>query len=556
LAGRRKNLKIIPLGGVGTIGKNLTVLEYGKDMILIDCGLMFPDDEMLGIDYVIPDISYLEEQADKLRGIVLTHGHEDHIGALPFALKTLSAPVYGTEITIALAKNKLKEHGLEGRELNCIVPGDTLQLGCFRIEFIKVSHSIAGAVALVIHTPLGIVVHTGDFKIDFTPADDEPIELQKLGIVGAKGVLALLSDSTNAERPGYTMSERRVGQTFDRLFEQEKGRIIVASFASNIHRTQQIIDAAVKFKRKICFVGRSMINVVNVARELGILRLKDGQAIEVDEIKRYRDDQVLILTTGSQGEELSGLVRMASGQYPKINVGPGDLVIISASPIPGNEKSVYTVINNLFKKGANVIYESMEEVHVSGHACQEELKLMLSLIKPKYFIPVHGEYRHLKRHGMLAEAIGIPKKHIFEMDLGEVLEITSSGAKIAGTVEAGIVLVDGAGIGDVGNVVLRDRKLLSEDGLMVVVATIDSRTGELMGGPEIISRGFVYVKESEDMIGKVKSMVRDIINTSAGGAVKDYQVIKNQIRSKLRNYLFGLTGRNPMILPVIMNVDV
>lgn len=549
-------MKIIPLGGVGNIGKNITVLEYGKDMIVVDCGLMFPDDEMFGIDYVIPDMSYLEEQADKLRGIILTHGHEDHIGALPFALKSVSTPVYGTEITLALAKNKLKEHGLDDREMHCIAPGDVLQLGCFRIEFIKVSHSIAGAVAMAIHTPLGMVVHTGDFKIDFTPADDEPIELQKLGIIGSKGVLALLSDSTNAERPGYTMSEKRVGQTFDRLFEQAKGRIIVASFASNIYRTQQIIDSAAKFGRKICFVGRSMVNVSNVALELGILHVGERQVIDVDEIKRFRDEEVLILTTGSQGEELSGLVRMASGQYPKINVGPGDLVIISASPIPGNEKSVYTVINNLYKKGANVIYQSMEEVHVSGHACQEELKLMLSLIKPKYFIPVHGEYRHLKRHGMLAEEMGIPRNNIFEMDLGNVLEITAGGAKITDTVEAGIILVDGAGIGDVGNVVLRDRKLLSEDGLMVVVTAIDSSTGELLDGPEIISRGFVYVKESENMIGNVKNIVKEIIDSSARGEVKDYQVIKNQIRSKLRNYLFELTGRNPMILPVVMNVDV
>ncbi|MGI6175513.1 MAG: ribonuclease J [Christensenellales bacterium] len=553
MARKRKGIKIIPLGGLGHIGKNMTVIEYNNEMIIVDCGMMFPDDEMFGIDYVIPDFSYVLENADKLIGILITHGHEDHLGALPYLLKQVQAPVYGTELTVALAKNKLKEHPISFKDFHVVTPDSFITLGPYRIEFMKMSHSIAGAVALAIHTPIGTLLHTGDFKIDFTPADGDPINLQKFGQLGHKGVLALLSDSTNAERPGYTMSEQRVSETFGRLFEQAQGRIIVASFASNVYRTQQIIDAAERFGRKICLVGRSMVNVVDIVRELGILRVNEKSIIEVEMLKRFRDDEVLILTTGSQGEELSGLARMASGNNAKVDVGPGDLVIISASPIPGNEKSVYTVINRLFKRGANVIYESMADVHVSGHACQEELKLMLSLIKPKFFIPVHGEYRHLKRHGMLAQDMGIPKDHIFELEIGNVLEINTRSAKVVETVSAGSVLIDGSGVGDVGNVVLRDRKLLSEDGLIVLVIALDTYTGQIVDGPDIISRGFVYVRESEDMMDGAKRLAEKIVLEH--GRRKEYQGLKNMLRNKLRSYFYDLTKRSPMILPIIMEVD-
>ena len=550
----KKTVKIIPLGGLGEIGKNMTVIEYENDMIIIDCGLMFPEDEMLGIDYVIPDMTYVKENANKLRGILLTHGHEDHIGGIPYALKEFSAPVYGTEITLALVQHKLKEHGISNAKLQRIAPGDTVMVGCFRIEFIKMSHSIAGAVAIAVHTPIGTILHTGDFKLDFTPVDGEPMDLKKIGALGSRGVLALLSDSTNVERPGYTMSEQRVGKTFERLFEQAKGRIIVASFASNIHRTQQIIDSGRKFGRKVCFLGRSMINVVNIATELGIIDIPSQDIIDIDKINRYPDEQVLVLTTGSQGETMSGLSRMAMSGNSKIEIGRGDMVIISASPIPGNEKSVYNVINKLYKLGAEVIYQSMAEVHVSGHACQEELKLMLNLAKPKFFIPVHGEYRHIIMHGRLAESMGIERNHIFELNVGNILELRHNSAAITGNAPSGSIMVDGSGIGDVGNVVLRDRKLLSEEGLMVVVVTIDEENGTLLAGPEVISRGFVYVRESEEIIETAKAIVRGIIDENRTFRAGDWQSVKGIIRSKLRNYLYDMTGRNPMILPIVLTV--
>ncbi|MDL2289149.1 ribonuclease J [Clostridia bacterium OttesenSCG-928-F22] len=549
-----KTVKIIPLGGLGEIGKNMTVIEYGKDMLLIDCGLMFPEDGMLGIDYVIPDMSYVIENAARLRAVILTHGHEDHIGGVPYLLQQIRPLVYGTELTLALVRHKLKEHGIRDKMLRTIAAGDTISIGCFQLEFIKMSHSIAGAVAIAIKTPMGVILHTGDFKVDFTPVDGEPMDLNKIGILGQQGLLALLSDSTNVERPGYTMSEQRVGATFDRLFSEAKGRVIVASFASNIHRTQQIINAGRKYGRKICFLGRSMVNVVNISKELGILKLKPEEIIEADKINRFRDNQILVLTTGSQGETMSGLSRMASSSDSKIEIGKGDLVVISASPIPGNEKSVYRVINNLYRLGARVIYQSIEEVHVSGHACQEELKLMLNLAKPKYFIPVHGEYRHLMKHGLLAENLGIKRKNIFELSIGNVLEIKHNSAAVTGSVTSGSVMIDGSGIGDVGNVVLRDRKMLSEEGLMVVTVTIDQKTGKLAAGPEIISRGFVYVRESEEMIEEVKDIVRDIVANTTGNT-GDWQTIKGAMRSKLRNYLYHKTGRNPMILPVVLLLE-
>ena len=478
----KNKLKVIPLGGLGEIGKNMTVVEYGNDIIVIDCGVSFPEDDMLGIDLVIPDISYLEKNKDKIKAIILTHGHEDHIGALPYVLKQINVPIYGTKLTLGLVKSKLEEHRINYADLHIVKAKDTVKFGSLRVEFIKTSHSIADSVALAIHTPVGIIVHTSDFKVDFTPIDGQVIDLARFASLGEQGVLALFADSTNVELPGYTMSEKTVGAVFDKMFEDAKGRIIVASFASNIHRIQQVIDAAYKYNRKLCVSGRSMVNIVNVATELGYLRMPKNMLVDIDNIGRFPDNRIVVLTTGSQGEPMSALARMAASEHRKLQIKPDDLVIISATAIPGNEKLVSKIINQLFKKGANVIYEGIMDTHVSGHACQEELKLIHTLVKPKFFIPVHGEYRHLKQHAKLAESLGMPKENIFIAELGNVIEFTSNSCRINGSVVAGRVLVDGLGIGDVGNIVLRDRKHLSQDGLMVVVITMSKDDCSIIAG--------------------------------------------------------------------------
>ncbi|MDI9514735.1 MAG: ribonuclease J [Clostridiaceae bacterium] len=556
MATRKKNkLKIIPLGGMEEIGKNMTVFEYGESIIVVDSGLAFPEDEMLGVDLVIPDITYLEKNAEKVRGIVLTHGHEDHIGALPYVLKRLEVPVYGTELTLALLENKLIEHQLSDRaELKIVKQGQTIQLGPFKVEFIRSTHSIADAVALAINTPVGTVLHTGDFKIDQTPIEGEPMDLARIAELGKKGILLLMSDSTNVERPGYTMSERVVGDTFDNIFRGAKSRIIVASFASNIHRIQQVLNSAVKYGRKVALCGRSMINVATAAIRLGYLSFPEDTLIDIDRIKRFKPEELVIITTGSQGEPMSALSRIASSTHKKVEINEGDLVIISASPIPGNEKMIYNVINELFKKGAEVIYDDLIDIHVSGHAKQEELKLMHRLTKPKFFIPIHGEYRHLKMHAKLAESMGMPEKNIFTMQNGKVLELTSRTAKITGSVQSGSVLVDGLGVGDVGEIVLRDRRILSEDGLIIVVAAIDS-DGNQMADLEIISRGFVYVRESEELIEEVKVLAKDALVKSVNRRGNNWTSMRNAIKDELNSFLYKKTKRRPMIIPIIVEVQ-
>lgn len=556
MATRKKNkLKIIPLGGMEEIGKNMTVFEYGESIIVVDSGLAFPEDEMLGVDLVIPDITYLEKNAEKVRGIVLTHGHEDHIGALPYVLKRLEVPVYGTELTLALLENKLIEHQLSDRaELKIVKQGQTIQLGPFKVEFIRSTHSIADAVALAINTPVGTVLHTGDFKIDQTPIEGEPMDLARIAELGKKGILLLMSDSTNVERPGYTMSERVVGDTFDNIFRGAKSRIIVASFASNIHRIQQVLNSAVKYGRKVALCGRSMINVATAAIRLGYLSFPEDTLIDIDRIKRFKPEELVIITTGSQGEPMSALSRIASSTHKKVEINEGDLVIISASPIPGNEKMIYNVINELFKKGAEVIYDDLIDIHVSGHAKQEELKLMHRLTKPKFFIPIHGEYRHLKMHAKLAESMGMPEKNIFTMQNGKVLELTSRTAKITGSVQSGSVLVDGLGVGDVGEIVLRDRRILSEDGLIIVVAAIDS-DGNQMADLEIISRGFVYVRESEELIEEVKVLAKDALVKSVNRRGNNWTSMRNAIKDELNSFLYKKTKRRPMIISIIVEVQ-
>ena len=554
MSSNNNTLKLIPLGGVNEIGKNMTLLEYGDEIIVIDCGVSFPEEEMLGIDLVIPDISYLLKNKEKVKAIVVTHGHEDHIGALPYVLKQINVPVYGTRLTLGLIENKLKEHSLDKVKLQCVKSGDRVKLGNFKVEIIRSSHSIADAVALAIHTPVGVIVHTGDFKIDYTPIDGQVIDFAKFAKLGEKGVLALLADSTNVERPGYTMSERVVGATFEHIFGTAKGRIIVATFASNIHRIQQIVNAAVKYNRKICVSGRSMVNVMSVAVELGYIKVPNGTLIDIDQIQNYPDERMVIITTGSQGEPMSALSRMASSDHRKIEITPGDMVIISANPIPGNEKLISKVINQLFLRGANVIYESLADVHVSGHACQEELKLIHTLVKPKFFIPVHGEYRHLKQHANLAESLGMPRENIMLLDIGNVVEFTPDSCSITGSVTAGRVLVDGLGIGDVGNIVLRDRKHLSQDGLMVVVVTISKGSGISIAGPDIISRGFVYVRESEQLMEDAKEVVRQVLDQCEENQVTDWATMKYKIKEGLKVFLYEKTKRNPMILPIIMEI--
>jgi len=557
VAQKKKNkLKVIPLGGMEEIGKNMTGLEYGENIIVVDCGLAFPEDEMLGIDLVIPDISYLEKNIEKVHGILVTHGHEDHIGALPYVLKKLPVPVFGTELTLGLIENKLLEHELDDPvDLRVIKAGQTIQLGPFKIEFIHTTHSIAGAVALAIDTPVGMVFHTGDFKIDQTPIEGEPINLTRMAELGKKGVLLLISDSTNVERPGYTMSERTVGETFDNVFRGARGRIIVASFASNIHRIQQVVNSAVKYGRKVALVGRSMLNVVRTAVRLGYLSFPEDTIIDIDRINKLRPDQVVIITTGSQGEPMSALARIASSSHKKVEIMEGDLVIISASPIPGNEKFIYRVINDLFKQGADVMYDTLAETHVSGHAKQEELKIIHRLIKPKFFMPAHGEYRMLKKHAMLAQSLGMSEKNIFIMQNGKVLELSSKSAAINGSVQSGSVLVDGLGVGDVGDIVLRDRKILSEDGVIVVVATIDQK-GNLLAGIEVMSRGFVYVKESEQLIEEVRNIAKEVLLKNVNRKGNNYSVAKNAIKDELSNFIYRRTMRRPMVIPVITEVQI
>ena len=549
-------LKIIPLGGLDEVGKNLTVLEYGDEIILIDCGSSFPQEDLLGIDLVIPDVTYLEKNAHKVKAFLITHGHEDHIGALPYVFRKFQAPIYGTRLTLALIENKFKEHHIQNADMHCIAAGNKVEIGRFGVEFIKVSHSIAGAVALAIRTPVGTVIHTGDFKVDFTPVDGEIIDLGRFASLGRSGVVALLADSTNSEKRGSTISERKVGDAFFSLFREATGRIIIASFASNVHRVQQIIDVAAKYKRKVCLSGRSMVNVANLAIELGDLLIPDNMMVPAENIHRYPDDEVVIITTGSQGEAMSALVRMAMDEHRQLSIKVGDTVIISASAIPGNEKFVNRVINQLYRKGAKVIYESIAEVHTSGHACQEELKLLHSLVRPKYFIPVHGEYRHMMRHAMLAEEIGTPKKNIFICEIGDVIEINEKRkAKVASSVPAGRVLVDGLGIGDVGSVVLRDRRALSQDGLLVVIVAVDKANGSLISGPDIISRGFVYVRESEDLMEKAKLIVcAQVEQAMADFRSGEWNNVKNGMRNALREYLYQKTKRHPMILPVVIEV--
>ena len=551
----KKKLKIIPLGGLQEIGKNITAFEYGEEILIVDCGLSFPEDEMLGIDLVIPDVTYLAKNKEKVRGIVLTHGHEDHIGALPYVLKEINVPVYGTRLTLGLVKNKLEEHRmLDTVQLQTVHAGQTVELGPFKVEFIRATHSIADAVSLAIFTPIGIIVHTGDFKIDYTPIEGEPMDLARFAELGKKGVLLLMCDSTNVERAGYTMSERTVGESLDEIFMNCKSRILVATFASNVHRVQQIINAAVKFDRKVSVLGRSMLNVLNVAMELGYLTVPEGVLVDMETLDKVPHDKLVIITTGSQGEPMSALSRITFSEHKKVEIVPGDVVIISASPIPGNEKLISRIVNELFKKGANVIYDALADIHVSGHACQEELKLIHNLVKPKFFMPVHGEHRHLRQHCDLARKLGMPSANIFILDIGKVLELTNDSAKINGSVPAGKVLVDGLGVGDVGNVVLRDRKHLSQDGLIVVVITIEGDTGNVVAGPDIISRGFVYVRESEDLMEQLKQIANQAVNRFGGKNHGDWSARKSAIRDALRDCIYEKTKRKPMILPIIMEI--
>ena len=547
-------LRIIPLGGVDEIGKNMTAFEYEDDILVVDCGSIFPNEDMLGIDLVIPDASYLAANKNRVRGYVFTHGHEDHIGATPYILREVPAPIWGTRLTLALIDLKLREHRVSGIPFNAIMPRDEVKIGQFTVKFIKVNHSISGACALAITCPAGTVVHSGDFKIDFTPVDGEVTDLSTLAAVGDAGVLALLCESTNIERPGYTMSERKIGETFVNQFRNAAGRVIVAMFASNINRLQQVVDSAIRFGRKVCFIGRSMISVSRVAMQLGELSIPEECLLEVDDLDNYRDDELLILTTGSQGEPMSGLTRMAFSEHRKLQIKPSDKVIISATPIPGNEKFVSRVINQLYRCGAEVIYEAMAEVHVSGHACQEEIKLMHTLVRPKYFIPVHGEYRMLWQHAELAETLGMDRQNIVLPAAGQVIEMSRDSLSIAGTVPTGEVLVDGLGIGDVGNVVLRDRKHLSQDGLIIVAMAFDRTNGVLVSGPDVISRGFVYVRENEDIIESTRDVVRAIIASYGRIEGSDWPSIKNRIKDELHRFIYEKIKRNPMILPIIVDL--
>ena len=553
---RKTPVKIIPLGGLNEIGKNMTVIECCNDIFIIDCGLAFPDTEMPGVDIVIPDFTYIERNRDKVRGVVLTHGHEDHIGGLAYLLKKVNVPVYGTKLTLGLVDGKLKEHGLSGKvKLIVTAPRKTVKMGCMAVEFIKVNHSIPDAGGMAIHTPAGVIVHTGDFKVDYSPINGGIIDLTRFGELGSKGVLALMADSTNAERPGYTQSERKVGESFEKLFTKAEGkRIIIATFSSNIHRIQQIVDCAERYGRKVAVFGRSMINVITTAIELGYLKVPKGIIIDIDMMNRYDSSQIVLITTGSQGEPMSALTRMAMNDHKKVNITPMDFIIISATPIPGNEKFVTKVVNELMKSGASVVYEAMYEVHVSGHACQEELKLIQALTKPKFFIPVHGEYKHLKKHAELALELGMPKENIIIGEIGNVIETDGNKMSIVSQVPAGRVLVDGLGVGDVGSIVLRDRKHLAQDGLIIVVVGIDKATNSIVSGPDIISRGFVYVRESEELIDSAKAVMGHTLDSCSIQDFREWNSIKTRMRDALSDYIYEKTKRSPMILPIIMEV--
>ena len=552
---KKSNLKIIALGGLDEIGKNITIFEYEDEIVLVDCGLEFPDDDMLGVDIVIPDVTYLVRNKNKIKGLFITHGHEDHIGAIPYVLKQVNMPIYATRLTAKLIEHKLEEHRLlRTTKLNIVEQGQIINAGKMSVEFIRSSHSIPDACMLAIHTPAGVVVHTGDFKVDYTPIDGQIIDFARLAELGSKGVLALLADSTNSERKGFTLSEKSIGPVFDSLFEGCRKRIVVATFASNVHRVQQIVNSAVKFGRKIAVSGRSMINMINSARELNYIDAPDNLFIDIDNIKNYTDEQLVIMTTGSQGETMSALTRMANGEHRKVNLTGNDLVIISATPIPGNEKSVSKVINQLMKIGCEVVYSSLADVHVSGHACQEEQKLILSLVKPKYFLPVHGEFRQLMAHRDTAIEMGIDKNNIFITSNGRVLEVNENEAKFTTSVPSGKVMVDGLGVGDVGSVVLRDRQHLSQDGLIVIVMSMDGQTGEIVSGPDVISRGFVYVRESENLMDDVKSFIKEEIDSMVEKHIRDWSTIKSTLKDDVRDFIFNMTKRNPMILPIIMEV--
>lgn len=548
-----QGVKIIPLGGLEKIGMNITAIEYEDSIIVIDCGLSFPEDEMLGIDFIIPDVTYLKDNIEKVKGFVITHGHEDHIGALPYILKEINVPVYATRLTVAIIENKLKEHNLLKKTKRKVIKyGQSINLGCFRIEFVRTNHSIADAAALAIFTPEGVIFHTGDFKVDYTPVFGSPIDLQRIGEIGKKGVLALMCDSTNAERPGYTMSESSVGKTFDSIFaDYHKQRIIVATFASNVDRVQQIVNSAVKYGRKVVIEGRSMVNIVGTASELGYINIPDGVLIEIEHMKNYTDDQIVMITTGSQGESMAALSRMAASIHRKVSIKPGDVVILSSTPIPGNEKSVSRVINELSMKGAKVIYQ---DTHVSGHANQEEIKLIYALTKPKYAIPVHGEYRHLIRHAELAQLMGVPKDNIFLLSSGDVLTLNKDQAAVTDEVTSQGILVDGLGVGDVGNIVLRDRQLLSENGLIIVVISLERGSNQILSGPDIVSRGFVYVRESENLMDEAREVVEKALDKCLAKSITDWNKIKLEIRDSLNEFIWKRTKRNPMILPIIMEV--
>jgi len=549
---KKSNLKVMALGGLEEIGKNMTIFEYEDEIVIVDCGLEFPTDDMLGVDLVIPDTTYLEKNKEKIKGIVITHGHEDHIGSIPYFLKKVNVPIYGSKLAIGLIENKLEEHKLlRGSKLKTVKPGQTINFGKMKVEFIRSCHSIPDAMMLAIYTPVGTVMHTGDFKIDYTPINSEMTDLTRIAEIGKKGVLLLLSDSTNAERKGYTMSERTVGAEFDKLFVNCKKRIVVATFASNVHRIQQIVNSAVQYGRKIAVCGRSMINTIETARKLGYMDAPENLFIDIDLVKNYPEDKIVIITTGSQGETMSALTRMAAGEHKKVEITPNDLVIISATPIPGNEKLVSKVIDDLMQIGAEVIYN---DIHVSGHACQEEQKLILSLAKPKYFMPVHGEYRQLKAHKETAEMMGIESENIFMSVNGRILEINENEAKLTGSIPSGKILVDGLGVGDVGSVVLRDRQHLSQDGLIVIVMTMDSNSGEIVAGPDVITRGFVYVKESENLMDDVKKVIREEVQKLEYKGIRDWATIKSTLKDHIRDYIFQKTKRNPMILPIIMSL--
>lgn len=554
--GKVKNkIRIIPLGGLGEIGKNITAIEYKDEIVVIDCGISFPDADMYGVDLVIPDVTYLIENRDRVKGIFLTHGHEDHIGALPYILKQINIPVYGTRLTLGLVEYKLQEHGIVADcTLNVVKPGDIVKLEKLSVEFIRVSHSIADACSIAIHTPIGRIIHTGDFKIDYTPIDGEVIDLERFAKLGGQGVLLLMADSTNVERTGFTISEKVIGESLNKLFQKADGRIIVASFASNIHRIQQIANASISNGRKIAFSGRSMERISQVAMDLGYLHIPQESIITVAEIHNYPDEKVTIVTTGSQGEPLAALTRMASSSHRSIEIQKGDLIIISASPIPGNEKFIYNVINELFKKGANVIYNTTEEIHVSGHACQEELKLIHTLVRPKFFMPVHGEYRHLKQHAQLAEKMGMNPDNIFIGETGQILEVSQNECKFAGRVQTGAIMVDGLGVGDVGNIVLRDRKHLAEEGILTVVVTIERETYSILAGPDIITRGFVYMKESNELINEARDIVRKELEQCLDNKIKEWAVIKSCVRNALGQFLYIKTKRRPIIIPIIMEI--